>query len=196
MRRLGRWRHSRADDRRAGGLERLGIPVHAVPGNHDHLTDTDRVAYEASFPNQANYRFEQCGWQFVGLDTSEGTHFKDTHISQVTLDWLDAELPRLDRAKPTVVFTHFPLGTDVTYRPKNADDLLRRFHACNVQAIFSGHWHGYTERRAGDAVLTTDRCCSRVRGNHDGTPEKGWFVCEAAAGKITRRFVKIPAFPA
>jgi hypothetical protein len=32
--------------------------------------------------------------------------------------------------------------------------------------------------------------CSRVRQNHDGSPEKGWFVCNAVNGEIKRRFVE------
>jgi hypothetical protein len=31
--------------------------------------------------------------------------------------------------------------------------------------------------------------CSRVRNNHDGSPEKGWFVCQPMNGEIKRRFV-------
>jgi hypothetical protein len=30
-----------------------------------------------------------------------------------------------------------------------------------------------------------------VRQNHDGTPEKGWFVCQATRGEIRRRFVEL-----
>jgi hypothetical protein len=31
---------------------------------------------------------------------------------------------------------------------------------------------------------------SRVRQNHDGSPEKGCFVCQAVNGEIKRRFVE------
>jgi hypothetical protein len=40
------------------------------------------------------------------------------------------------------------------------------------------------------SIITTDRCCARVRKNHDGSPEKGWFVCQAVNGEIKRRFVE------
>jgi predicted MPP superfamily phosphohydrolase len=173
-------------------LKLLEMPIHAVPGNHDYLSDADRQAYDENFPGQSNYRFEHRGWQFIGLDSSEGTKWKDTHLPAATFAWLDAELPKLDRRQPTIVFTHFPLGAGVTYRPLDADEILKRFDGFNVQAVFSGHWHGFTERLAGATTLTTDRCCSRVRGNHDGTKEKGWFVCEAKAGKVTRKFVEVP----
>lgn len=169
---------------------KLDIPVHAVVGNHDYLAGNNRSAYEEIFPRQINYRFEHRGWQIIGLDSSEGTKSKETVISETTLHWLDENVPQLARARPTIVFTHFPLGAFVFARPLNADAVLQRLAPLNVQAIFSGHFHGFTERRSRDAVLTTDRCCSRIRSNHDGTPEKGWFVCRAARGQVSRKFIE------
>ena len=169
---------------------KLEIPIHAVVGNHDYRTSDDRAAYEQIFPRQINYSFEHRGWQLIGLDTTEGTKSKETLISETTLHWLDENLPKLDHSKPTIVLTHFPLGAFVAARPVNADALVRRLGDLNLQAIFSGHFHGFTERYFGKAVLTTDRCCSRIRANHDGTPEKGWFVCQAAGGQVSRRFVE------
>jgi hypothetical protein len=168
----------------------LGIPYHAVVGNHDYLSPTDRSAYERIFPAQINYGFNRHGWQVVGLDSSEGQKWQATRISPTTLLWVDQNLPKLDPARPTILFTHFPLGAGVVARPRNADDLLQRFYGVNLQAVFCGHFHGFTERPFRHALVTTDRCCSRVRSNHDGTPEKGWFVCEAVNGEIRRRFVE------
>ena len=172
---------------------KLEIPVHVVVGNHDYIAGTNRMVYERIFPGQINYQFEHRGWQVIGLDTSEGTKAQNTIISDVTLHWLDENLPKLDLNKPTIVFTHFPLGHFIFGRPVNADAVLQRLAGLNVQAIFSGHFHGFTERCFGQADLTTDRCCSRIRNNHDGTKEKGWFLCQAAQGGISRRFVEFKA---
>jgi hypothetical protein len=103
---------------------------------------------------------------------------------------VDDHLPKLDKLKPMVILTHFPLGANVKYRPANADDLLDRFREFNLRAVFDGHWHGFTERTRGATVLTTNRCCSLKRDNHDGTKEKGYFVCDAKDGQITRKFVE------
>jgi hypothetical protein len=40
-------------------------------------------------------------------------------------------------------------------------------------------------------VLTTNRCCAISRDNHDGTKEKGYFLCTASAGSIQREFVEV-----
>ena len=178
----------------------LGKPFYPVIGNHDFLTQTDGRAYAEVFPKRLNYYFDHAGWQFVGLDTSEGQHFEKTLIQPETFRWLEDELPRLSKQKPTVLFTHFPLGADVKYRPANADALLDRFREFNLLAVFSGHYHSFTERKAGGTVLTTNRCCSLQRGNHDGTKEKGFFLCTASVGGLAREFVEykpvLPAKPA
>jgi len=169
----------------------LGIPVHGVIGNHDYGGGESRADYDALFPGEINYRFDAGGWQWLGLDTSEGHKASGTTIQPHTLQWLDENLPKLDRRRPTVIFTHFPLGPLTPSRPGNTNDLLGRLIGYNLQAVFSGHFHGFTERVLGDMSLTTDRCCAISRKNHDGTPEKGYFLCRAQAGRITRTFVEV-----
>jgi 3',5'-cyclic AMP phosphodiesterase CpdA len=170
----------------------LGIPTYATPGNHDIADDGSRQAYDDVFAGHLNQAFEHRGWQVIGVDSTDGTKYRETTIQESTFAWLDERLPKLDRDKPMILWTHFPLGAGVTYRPTNADRLLERFREFNLQGAFSGHWHGLSEKPWKDAVLTTDRCCARVRDNHDGSKEKGWFVCRAVDGRIMREFVQIP----
>jgi 3',5'-cyclic AMP phosphodiesterase CpdA len=164
--------------------------LYPVIGNHDYVTQTDRRAYTQTFPLRLNYYFRHRGWQFIGLDTTDGLRYEKTEIQPATFRWLDEYLPRLSRRKPTVILTHFPLGAGVQYRPTNADALLDRFREFNLQAVFSGHYHSLTERKAGNIVLTTNRCCALKRANHDGTKEKGYFVCEARDGRIEHAFAE------
>jgi hypothetical protein len=42
-----------------------------------------------------------------------------------------------------------------------------------------------------NTVFTTNKCCSISRGNHDGTKEKGYFLCRAKEGRIEREFVEV-----
>jgi hypothetical protein len=170
----------------------LGIPVHVTIGNHDYVTDLDSSGFEAVYPGPRNSSFEVNGWQFVGLDTTDGTRWEKTTIQLPTFEWVEQNLPHLNPTKPTVIYTHFPLGPEVNNRPLNADALLEQFLSFNLQAVMSGHWHGYTLTDWQGTSCITNRCCSRVRDNHDGTKEKGWFVCEVQGGKLTRQFVEIP----
>jgi 3',5'-cyclic AMP phosphodiesterase CpdA len=169
----------------------LGVPVYTVPGNHDYLTNTDRTAYDSLFPDRLNYSFEHGGWQFIALDSTQGSAYEKTKIQPATLRWVDDLVPRLDRNRPTVILTHFPLGTGVRYRPANADALLEKFRDVNLRAVFNGHFHGFTEHQYHNAPVTTNRCCALKRDNHDKTKEKGYFVCTANNGVIEREFVEV-----
>ena len=177
-------------------LDRLGVPFFPVPGNHDYLTDDDRTAYDAAFPGRLNYVHTHGGWQFIGLDSTQGMEFDGTDISPATLAWCDENLPKLDPRAPTVAFTHFPLGPGTTYRPRNADALLVRLEKLNLRGTFSGHWHGLNEQHIHNADVVVSRCCARVRENRDGSPLKGWWVCRAAPdGTLTRRFTALAPAP-
>jgi hypothetical protein len=174
-------------------LKSLGMDAHVVLGNHDYLVGNERAPWDALYPNSINYAFEHRGWQFIGLDSTEGTKWEKTRIQPATFEWLERNLKRLNRAAPTVVFTHFPLGLEVPMRPLNADDLLLRFLQFNLVAVFNGHYHGFTERVSGRTTITTNRCCAISRSNQDGTPEKGYFLCAAREGRVEREFVPVQA---
>lgn len=177
-------------------FDALGMPVYVVPGNHDlQKPNDDRTVYDKLHPGRLNYTFEHKGWQFVGLDSTEGTKSKVT-IQPPTLKFLDETLPKLDGRKPTIVFTHFPLGPDTPMRPPNADAVLERFKEHNLVATYGGHHHGFTERKVGKTVMVTNACCSLKRNNHDKTAAKGYFVCEADGPAIRRKFVEFAAAPA
>lgn len=169
----------------------LGVPTYGVIGNHDYATKTDRAPYEELFPGRLNYHFEHKQWQIVCLDTTQGQSYSKTVIADATLKWLDDTLPKLDKKRPTIVISHFPLGSGVTNRPVNADAVLEKFLDYNLQAAFCGHWHGQSERTLRDAVVVTNRCCSFTANNHDGSKQKGFFRCQADQGRVTRSFVEV-----
>ncbi len=172
-------------------LKSFGMPFYTVIGNHDYVSDSDRKPYETLCPDRLNYHFEHRGWNMIGLDTTQGTKADKTVINAATLAWMDEALPKLDRTKPTVLFTHFPMGTGVSMRPTNADALLSRLKEFNLVAVFNGHFHGFTERKINNTILTTNKCCSISRNNHDGTKEKGYFLCKAVDGQIQREFIEV-----
>jgi 3',5'-cyclic AMP phosphodiesterase CpdA len=172
-------------------FDRAGIPVYPVIGNHDHNHPAGRRTYEELFPDRINYSFEHKGWQFVGLDSTDGPRWEDAFpIRDHTLQWLNTNLPRLDRQKPTVLFTHFPLGPDIWGQATNALEVLGRFRGHDLRSAFTGHAHRITWREVGGVTITTNRCCSFREPNHDGVRDKAYFVCRANAdGTVSRRFV-------
>lgn len=178
----------RAIDRMA---REAGLRLYATPGNHDNDLDGTTAVFEQVLPGQLNYRFEHQGWQFVVIDSTEGTKWDQTRVQPATLAWLDAELPRIDAGQPLVLCTHFPLASSTPHCVINAEEVLARFENHNLQLTMGGHYHGRTEVAHGRAALVTNVCCSRVAGNHDGTAKKGYWLCRTQAdGTILREFVK------
>jgi len=171
-------------------FKQLGIPIYTVPGNHDYTKAQKRADYEAARPKSLNYTFEHKGWQIVALDSTDGTKAKCA-ILKPTLDYADATLPKLDKGKPTLLVTHFPQGPKVTNRSTNADDLLERFKPLNLCGVFGGHYHAYTATEVRGIPIKTNRCCSFKRMNHDGSKEKGYFLCSAKEGKVSPTFVEV-----
>jgi UDP-2,3-diacylglucosamine pyrophosphatase LpxH len=172
-------------------FDTLGVPVYNVIGNHDHLADTDCQLYLELITRRLNYTFEHKGWQVVVADLAEGRKAQ-VRASPHTLDFLETSAAAIPANRPVILATHFPLGPSVPMRVTNADDVLGLWKGRDLTAVINGHFHGFTERQLGATVLTTDRCCSFRRNNHDGTKEKGYFVCRAKDGQVTRTFVEVP----
>lgn len=170
----------------------LPMPFLPVPGNHDQdLEHTPRL-YLETFPERLNHTFFHGGWQFVLLDSTQGSAWADTRVPDASLAWLDATLPRLDPTRPTVLATHFPLSNVARMCPLNADEVLARFAGFALRGTFSGHYHAQTRRDRGTFDLVTNVCCSRVAGNHDGSATKGYFLVQASgAGQLVRTFVPL-----
>jgi len=171
-------------------VKRARMPFYPTPGNHDLDLSLVDGFYAEIFPGRRNYTFTEAGWQFVVVDTTEGAKWKDVVIAENTLAWLDETLPTLDPRAPTVLATHFPLVDEVQMCPLNAESLLAKFVGYNLVGAFGGHFHGQSEHRRGMAALVTNVCVARVRGNHDGTDFKGYWVCDGAPdGTLSRTFV-------
>lgn len=171
--------------------ELAGMPFHTTPGNHDLDESPVDGFYAGVFPGQRNHLVRHGQWQIVLIDTTEGDKWRDVTISEATLAWLDEILPELDPRAPTVLGTHFPLAAEVRMCPLNAGSVLARFIGHNLRGVFGGHFHGRTSSPRGGIRLVTNACASRVRDNHDETPEKGYLVVDGdATGRLTTDFVR------
>lgn len=174
-----------------GILDELAMPWHAVIGNHDYAAGDDRSAWDAVLPEPVNRVVTHSEWDLLLLDTTVGNAYQDTLIPAHTLEWVTEALFGLAPERPKLVLTHFPLGEGVRFRPLNAEDLLRRLQGRNVRAVFSGHYHGTTQTTWRGIPLLTNRCCSPLKGNHDGSEEKGYLLCSEATDRLERRFVEV-----
>ena len=80
----------------------LKMPLYTVLGNHDYTPKNDRTAYEELMPKMINYTFDHKGWQFVALDSTDGTKAK-VAVRKPTLDYIGEAVPNLDQRRPTIL---------------------------------------------------------------------------------------------
>jgi 3',5'-cyclic AMP phosphodiesterase CpdA len=171
-------------------LKLLGKPSYVAMGNHDHAGDSRQPWIDTFGSDSINFRFDHKGWTVLGLDSTNGTRSSGVVVPDETIAWIGRALRDIPTSRPLLCFTHFPFGDAVKYRLGNADEVLELFRDHNLKHIFSGHFHGLTERKAGDIGLTTNRCIAFSRGNHDGSKEKGYFQCHAENGQLRYEFVE------
>jgi hypothetical protein len=169
-----------------------GIDTHVVCGNHDWADWDDRKNYLDLYSKSLNYTFEHKGWQIVALDSTNNNLKSRVKVTDETMHFLDENLPKLDKKRPVITFTHFPMHPQLQWPAMNAADVLARFSEHNLTAVFGGHCHAQREQVwKGTVPVVTNKCCSHRVPNHDRTPEKGYFLCHAKEGKVTRQFVQI-----
>ncbi len=172
----------------------VGVPFHVTCGNHDWADWGDRNAFLDAFPAKEalNYAFEHKGWQIVGFDSSNQNLKSRVKVTPEAFGWLDDHLPKLDRKRPLIVFTHFPMHPDLQWPSASAADVLNRLKEHNLQGVFGGHCHAYRTQLFQRAVCQTNVCCShRVRNHDPSQSQKGYFLCQAKEGKVERKFVEV-----
>ena len=170
-------------------LDRLRAPYYPVPGNQDGPPDrppgsgdAGLAAYNELFPGRRNYTFAHKGWQFVGLDTTDGSGYQQLPVTAETLAFAGRVAAELDPRRPTIAFTHFPIDPSIRFNLANGFELLDRLAPLNLRIVFSGHFHGRTVNRAPrrpELQLVTNTCCSHCREIHDGTTARGYYRCRA-----------------
>jgi 3',5'-cyclic AMP phosphodiesterase CpdA len=113
--------------------------VKFMPGEHDASLDRGKAYRE--FFGEANYTFEHKGIHFIVLDNVSDPA---AMIGEAQLEWLKADLAKLDKNARIVVFTHRPLfdlypqWDWATRDGAKAVELLMPF--TNV-TVFYGHIH-------------------------------------------------------
>jgi hypothetical protein len=113
--------------------------IRFMPGEHDASLDGG-AAFKELF-GETHYTFDHKGVHFIALDNVSDP---GASLGAAQLDWLKADLAKLDKKQPIVVFAHrplFDLAADWDWATKDgklAIDMLMPFEHVTV---FYGHIH-------------------------------------------------------
>lgn len=127
----------------------VGVPVYAVPGNHDTIDDPNRAAFARAFgatPRSVDVE----NIHLILLDNAE----RKVGFTDETLAWLETDLKDWDKRKPTdgvtLIAYHRPfaypladiLGDDETRTSRASNErFLGVLAQHEVAHIFTGHVH-------------------------------------------------------
>jgi Icc protein len=146
-----------------GGLD---IPVHAVPGNHDHaprmlqaLAGAGHVRAAEGEPERCYYRVDYPGLRLFCCDSSvPGRH--DGELGPTQLAWLDRELGRDPEVPAILAMHHHPVPSGIAFMDtimlSDADDLaaVLRGHP-PLTRILTGHLHRPSAAMFAGALVTS-----------------------------------------
>ena len=187
----------------AGRCARLGLPCHAIPGNHDVPAEMARslVGGPIDMPRRVD-----CGpWNLALLDShlsgSEGGH-----LAAKQLGILEAALAARPQAPALVVLHHQPLPLGSPWLDEMTLDNPDDFFAIidrhpQVRAIVFGHVHQeYVGERRGVALLSAPSTCIQfLPGSLDfaldpATPGFRWLELHPD-GRLATGVERIAAYP-
>jgi len=177
----GRWREF---DERSKDLRARGIPVLAVPGNHDYWGDDELRLYFAHFPEIGGQRWYERRYgplALIFLDSNAGPLGPREWDAQRR--WYEAALDRLQSDESVgaiLVFLHHAPFTNSTIVDDD-DNVVRSFVPPFMQnkktlVMLTGHAHGYERyAREGKSFIVTGGgggprgrlLCGDERRHHD-----------------------------
>jgi hypothetical protein len=187
-------------------VHRMGVPFFQVVGNHDldldAATDEDSTATFSRYFGPTWYSFNRGRIHYVVLD--DVFYYKGGFIGYLAADqlaWLAADLERVEKGSPVVVFLHIPLEStlylrhgdkrpDITKSVTNRDALLGLLEPFRAHLI-SGHTHECEYRSYGKVQEHTlgAACGAWWTGDlcFDGSPN-GYGVFEAVGEELRWRY--------
>jgi 3',5'-cyclic-AMP phosphodiesterase len=141
-------------------LERLKIPVHVIPGDHDRKPDNLDAFYQGLKVESLPHATTVAGYRCLFLDVvSQGSGGPDFALSKEQLNWLDSQLQSASRQNLTgVVFMHaYP--ADLKRDGKVLQQLLHQYH---VGFVDMGHTHYNELANDGTTIFATTRSTGQI----------------------------------
>lgn len=138
------------------------MPVHNCIGNHDLFAIYEESPESEDHPDykygmwerhlgNTYYSFDHKGWHFItlnSLDVTENKRYKGV-FHQEQLEWLKADIEKVDKSTPIVITTHIPMictygqlnGDNGDRTVNNAPDVFKILENHNLKLVLQGHIH-------------------------------------------------------
>ena len=114
-------------------LDSLGIPYHAIPGNHDAKWSESGSNTFARVFDKERFDFRAGGFRFIGCASGPDMRMTPALIPSSDMDWLKS----LDDKEPKIFVNHFPLDSSVL----NYGDIRAVLRKIDARAVLGGHLH-------------------------------------------------------
>lgn len=115
----------------------LKVKWYIIPGNHDAgWSESGGVTFGQVF-GYDKFNFEHNGIHFLGCPSGPYVRMSDGHIPRDAVNWLDAELKKIDPKEPVIFLNHYPMDNALD----NWYEAIDRLKQHNTLAILCGHGH-------------------------------------------------------
>jgi 3',5'-cyclic AMP phosphodiesterase CpdA len=173
-------------------LQELNIPIHIVPGNHDHaarmvsaLRKTTYVQPAPHEPERCYYRIDYPGLRLFCCDSSVLGR-NDGELGSAQLGWLDAELGRDPSVPAVLAMHHHPIASGIgamdRFMLSDARELseVLRSHPPLVRVLI-GHLHRPMSAMFAGSLVTCAPSTYRQVFLQLGPQNRGAYVDEPPA---------------
>src|SRR5512136_810204 len=119
-------------------LDRLAVPYHIIPGNHDTKWSGSGGSDFARIWGADRFAFESGGFRFIGLSQGPVLRMGNGNWAPQDVRWLEGLLAdKASAAKPTVFVSHYPLDPSIA----NWYAVLDKLKTVPTVAVLVGHGH-------------------------------------------------------
>lgn len=157
-------------------LDSLHIPYYIIPGNHDTgWSESGGLSFTQTFGND-RFHFVYNGIHFLGCASGPYVRMSDGHVPRSAVNWLDAELKKIDKKEPVIFLNHYPLDKDLD----NWYEVVDRLKEKNTILVLCGHGHNNHTVQAEDIPSVMGRSNLRAK-----EIEGGYNLVDVSADSIT-----------
>lgn len=196
----------------------LQMPVHNTVGNHEVYgwhRDEEGIATHPEFGKKMFekhlgdrfYSFDHKGWHFIILDgiyRGETGHYIGK-IDDEQVEWLKADLQKVDTTSPIAISVHIPFITSATQLSQgslaasseglvitNSREVLELFRKHNLRLVLQGHLHFLEDIYVQNRVhfITAGAVSGRWWNNKPGeVPEEGFLLLHTKGEELEWEYV-------